>query len=151
MTKSDNEDWEMEKERWYIKNDYFKSEMQKSSFGQKYILENGSLAIKSMLLLNGGAAISMLAFIGSVAGKNPEAINISVATNSLLLFGFGAFASVCCAVVSYISQLAIHDLGRAHRLWRTFGIVCLVAAILIAGVSLSFFMFGLLTASNAFG
>ncbi|MCW9039467.1 MAG: hypothetical protein OQJ76_03140, partial [Rhodospirillales bacterium] len=84
------------------------------------------LATKTLLLLNGGAAIALLAFFGQTASQNqvlksgqamPTAI--ALATPALWCFLVGAAAAGLVAAAGYLSQLGLlsamwKDQGRAY-------------------------------------
>lgn len=67
-------------------------------------------SIKSLLLINGGAAIALLAFIGNFIGKddiNIEAFKITLAilSKALLSFSAGVCLGTLASFSSYICQL----------------------------------------------
>ncbi|PZR71891.1 MAG: hypothetical protein DLM73_14690 [Chthoniobacterales bacterium] len=67
----------------------------------------GSDAIKAITLLNGGAAVAMLALIGhlaSSAGEQPAVISLRF---PLALFVVGTFLAVCASGMTYFGQVCI--------------------------------------------
>ena len=74
--------------------------------------EAGLSAIKSAMLLNGGGAIAMLAFIAYLAESRP--FSISVLAPTIMPFAFGAFLSGLLYGGQY---LALHYYGRGQTNW----------------------------------
>jgi len=68
----------------------------------KSVIESGQNAIKAAFLLNGGAAVAMLAFIGNLARYNTE--KISVFSESLLYFVLGTLLVSIIYGITYLSQ-----------------------------------------------
>jgi hypothetical protein len=69
--------------------------------GNRYAIEG----IKTLLLLNGGAAISLMAFLGGRTTA-PRSIDIAhAAGNSLLTFCMGALAASLVFFFAYLTQL----------------------------------------------
>jgi Mn2+/Fe2+ NRAMP family transporter len=85
--------------------------------GNKYAVEG----IKTLLLLNGGAALALLAFLGNRGKEAPHSGDIaSAAGNALLSFGLGALVSGLVFFCAYLTQLmygnrAHPHAGRWHR------------------------------------
>ncbi len=112
---------------------------------QKLVAESGQSALKAMLLLNGGAAVAFLAFLGAVLkepGLGPE---------QAAAFGFvmrcflvGAFFSVCASGTTYLSNL-IQVIG-----WPRAGIGVLLFTVLLGIISLGAFFVGGWAAADAF-
>ena len=79
--------------------------------------EYGKILVKSAMLVNGGAIVALLAFIGSVLPTGLEDSAISSLTSSLLLFFLGlAFVFVCavCNIYAFNSFSHMH-----HKAVRT--------------------------------
>lgn len=76
-------------------------------------------ALKTMLLLNGGAAVAMLALLGPLSNKDSALwISIGQARWALYCFGGGALSVALTFMVAYIAQLFFmeHALrGNADR------------------------------------
>jgi hypothetical protein len=73
----------------------------------KSVIEAGLNAIKSSMLLNGGASIAMLAFIGNLAETRPNSIAILAPT--LIPFALGTFCTVLTSSGRYLSQALYAD------------------------------------------
>src|SRR5205085_420821 len=59
---------------------------------------------KSILVLNGGAAVALIAFAGSLSGHS-SAINFTSLARAVVLFGSGAFIATLAHVTGYLSQV----------------------------------------------
>jgi len=66
--------------------------------------QSGAEAIKAATLINGGAAVAMLAFIGHLASIQAEAAVIMSFAKPLRLFVVGALLGVVASGVTYFSQ-----------------------------------------------
>jgi hypothetical protein len=70
--------------------------------GNRYAVEG----IKTLLLLNGGAALALLAFEGNKAKVEHAADQIATLVgNSMMSFGVGALAAALGFMVAYLTQL----------------------------------------------
>ena len=68
------------------------------------VIKNGESAFRACLLINGGAAVSVLAFIGRLASKDVIGVSqLASVADSLILFALGVVAAV------YKNELADHD------------------------------------------
>lgn len=77
-------------------------EIQKWSAGFKEIIGLATLTIKSLILINGGAIATILAFLGNTDGKYCKvSINIG-STLNLYLWGLGL--AILCSGLAYIFQ-----------------------------------------------
>ena len=105
--------------------------------GNKYAIEG----MKTLLLLNGGSALALLAFFGNTAKTGSNGILIAQsAGNALLTFGLGALATGFVFIFAYLTQL---QYGNGDRPKATFwhnatyvtvalGIILFVSGILFA-------------------
>jgi len=68
------------------------------------VIAYGQAALKSEILINGGAAVALLAFIGNIwtKGIQPEAVNFL--TSGIAYFSFGVLAGALGTVGSYFTQ-----------------------------------------------
>ena len=106
------------------------------------VITAGQGAIKSSFLLNGGASVALLAFIGHLAqidtGRVPEF------APSLLLFALGVLAIAVTSGLTYFSQWLYG--GSFKKTGFAFNIVCIVLGL----VSYGLFTWGLLATYSAF-
>jgi hypothetical protein len=68
------------------------------------VLACGQSAMKNAMLINGGAGVALLAFIGHVWDKTLAAASVKGLTWSLLLFMSGVLASAVAAGTTYLAQ-----------------------------------------------
>ena len=73
---------------------------------------HASGAIKSAILLNGAAAIAVLAFIGAMVGKGPEKVDVSHLIEPLHHFLIGALSAAIASGTAYLAARA-----ENIRLW----------------------------------
>ena len=77
----------------------------------RHLKDYGQMALRSVFLLNGGAIIAILAFIGSASGKR---IGASVITPTLFVVAFSFFAAgLVCAIIS-ITSAYLNYMGHKH-------------------------------------
>ncbi len=100
------------------------------------VITAGQNAIKSSLLLNGGAAIAMLAFIANTARDNSQ--RVSYLASSLEPFAYGALAIVVTSGLTYLAQVLF-----ANEKTRKFGRTAQVACIILGTASYGCFVWGL--------
>lgn len=102
-------------------------------------IASGQGAIKSSLLLNGGASVALLAFIGHLAQFRPTAVPTFGAC--LLPFAFGVLAIAITSGTTYLSQWFYASPRLfAFKLGFAFNIIC----ILLGLTSYGLFTWGLL-------
>jgi hypothetical protein len=93
------------------------------------------------MIINGGAAIALLAFLGNVWNKDSSPDVLSSILGSLLIFCIGVLCSGVCSGFTYLAQYcyATSELGSDSK-WKMGGDVNNIIAIL-SGVS-SLILFG---------
>ncbi|KZZ30084.1 hypothetical protein A3754_21730, partial [Alcanivorax sp. HI0083] len=64
------------------------------------VITAGQNAIKTSLLMNGGATIALLAFLGKLTTENPG--KLSVFSGSLMIFTFGVFVIGLVSGLTYL-------------------------------------------------
>ncbi len=70
----------------------------------KSVITTGANAAKAILIINGGGAISLLAFLGNIWTKSPAPEVISSVAFSLLMFGIGVLLAGMCSGFTYAAQ-----------------------------------------------
>lgn len=112
------------------------------------VTDFAALAIKSIILGNGAAAVAVLAFLGAVWGK-PEAPAVaSQAIESIKIFGAGVFAAMLSGAFSYFAQYSYSkadladEKSRAPKNWIRFGASCHVVAVISALLGVLSFAYG---------
>lgn len=96
------------------------------------------MALKSSLLINGGASVAMLAFIGNVWGKqNGFSCLLEQLALSLAFFVFGVLSAAIAAGFTYLSQAGYA--GEFGKISNKIGVVSHVVTVL--SVVASYFLF----------
>lgn len=109
------------------------------------VITSGQAAIKSSFLLNGGAAVAMLAFIGHLAQFKAE--KVSAFSACLLPFAYGVLAIALTSGLTYLSQwLYAGTNSTAQRVGFWLNILC----ILLGCSSYGFFSWGLFDTYRSF-
>lgn len=95
-------------------------EMDREMF--KAVIEAGQSALKSLSVINGAAAIALLAFLGNALSKDktPAAALIAGMSNSMLSFGIGVALAGAGFALRYLSQAVYTGdfrLGTEHSRW----------------------------------
>jgi len=140
-----------------------------SEFGAKTneaAIKAAEEAIKAVILINGGSAVAMLAFIGTIASRDLlSPTQISQITAPLLWFGGGVLCGAIASAMAYFTNLMIAgsanrqkreyeepflrdtDSSKRHRL---LGEISRWIGIIAVAASLACFIGGLVSAKSAF-
>ena len=100
------------------------------------VIESGKTALKTCILVNGGAAIALLAFIGNIFSKSQ--VNNSVPqglANALLDFSGGVWLGALSSGLTYLSQGGYHrNCPKMARVFNSIGISFVAIAYILFGV-----------------
>lgn len=107
--------------------------------GFRQIIALGQSTLKSMMLINGGAAVALLAFLGNLITRSGSSENIVAFAGSMRLFVIGVFLAAVAYATTYFSQL-FYD-GEKDWQRRT-GLVFHVVTSLVGAASLAAFLWG---------
>ncbi|MBC3457919.1 hypothetical protein [Pseudomonas mosselii] len=111
----------------------------------KSVIQTGQNALKAFVLLNGGAAVALLAFIGKLADASRS--HIPLFALPLTIFVIGAFFSAISSGLTYLTQM----LYTENRTWlKRVGITLHVVTIVLGVASLGMFGYGTHRAYEAF-
>lgn len=126
---------------------------------------NGREGIKALILINGGAAITMLGFVGAFAARgNFDIKHLTPIANSLLWFAGGIVLAVIAFGFSYVANFSYAACTSRMKKtyehpfvidtdnsiwWRDFGVRFHYAAIGIAVLALALFLVGIWSVRNA--
>lgn len=103
------------------------------------VITTGQSALKSSLLINGGASVAILGFIGSVWSDSKTTSMLPSLSISLLLFVWGVLSAAIAAGATYVSQAGYgREFGSKSQ---AIGRFCHVVAVL--GVVGAYAFFGL--------
>lgn len=110
----------------------------------RFAVESGRFALKSAMLVNGGAAVAMLAFIGSLwQTEGVKAVALPLAT-AVWLFAAGVLATATASGIAYLTQYSfVHRWNVAEYLFNAFSILLVLGAYAL-------FAFGVTAAHSAF-
>jgi hypothetical protein len=70
----------------------------------KSVLELSKTALTTAILVNGGAAVSLLAFIANISGKSSGSIDTTAVAGALMWFVAGVLLSALATGTSYLTQ-----------------------------------------------
>lgn len=73
------------------------------------VITVGQSALKSALLINGGAAVALLAFIGRIWGNAETQHTIEALATALVCFVFGVLSAAMASGATYFSQAGYAD------------------------------------------
>lgn len=102
------------------------------------VITAGQSAIKSSFLLNGGAAIALLAFIGNLTQHRPD--KVAAFASCLVPFALGVLAIAVTSGVTYLSQWLYH---RSSPMPRKVGLGLNILAMVLGFASYGLFSWGL--------
>jgi hypothetical protein len=109
------------------------------------VITSGQNAIRSSFLMNGGASIALLAFIGHLAEVKPEMIQVF--SSALIPFVLGVLAMTVTSGCTYLGQWLYDSASALAQKWGfRLNVVCIVLGI----SSYGFFIWGMWRAFFAF-
>jgi hypothetical protein len=109
------------------------------------VIQSGQNAVKTSFLMNGGASVAILAFIGKLTESNKPSIPLFAET--LTLFVTGVFLISVTAGITYLSQWFYADDSPRKQLA---GFILNLSAILVGLGSYGMFIWGMKAAYNSF-
>jgi len=110
----------------------------------KSVIEAGREALNALILINGGAVVALLGFLGATISKGlPAELGLHL-TPSILSFGAGVLAGSLSLAVRYVTQFC-YGHGRIK-----IGNALNLASISLAGSGYILFAYGIYTAYEAF-
>jgi len=109
------------------------------------VIQSGQNAVKSALLMNGGAAVALLAYIGKLT--ETQQLRIPVFAEALAIFVLGVFAIVVSSGSTYLSQWFYAE----EATWKQrVGLGFNLFSITLGLASYGFFIWGMSVAYSAF-
>jgi hypothetical protein len=111
----------------------------------KATVESGREALNALLLINGGAVVALLGFVGAMAAK-PNGLAVATSMRApLLRFGVGVLLGAVAFGARYVSQaLYASNMRKA-------GHVANAVSIALSAAGYSVFVWGLVGAGDAIG
>lgn len=118
------------------------------------VVAAGANASKSCMLINGGAAVALLAFVGNIWNKSPSAGTVTEIAYGILFFCIGVGFAALCTGITYIAQycyssIDFDDDSDKKCKWEITGNIFNILAVLAGLASLIFFCFGCYSAFEA--
>ena len=107
--------------------------------GFKQVIALGQSTLKSIMLINGGAAVALLAFLGNLLSKSGSNVGLLPFANSMLTFVIGVFISAVAYALTYFRQLFYN--GTKPWQQKT-GVVLHILTSLAGAASLGAFLWG---------
>ena len=104
--------------------------------GFKATIAAGQAALRAAILVNGGAAAALLAFIGHVATAPTGRFEAGAGAPALLCFVGGVLAAAMAAGSTYLAQAYFqHNREKPAQVWNniSIGLVCLSYLLFFAG------------------
>lgn len=109
------------------------------------VIQSGQNAVKTALLMNGGASVALLAFVGKLTEEQHS--RIPAFTDALAIFVCGVFTIVVSSGVTYLSQWFYAETES----WKQrIGLFFNIVAISLGLISYGFFVWGMRSAYSAF-
>lgn len=128
-------------------------------------IDSANLALRTLIVINGGAAVAVLTFLGGVASKDKiDFAKVGVVAGTIEWFAWGVALGVAGMALAYFTNYAMAGIaGRKSltymhpfvvenaksTLWQKLNIVFHLFAIAAAIGSLILFMVGMLATSDA--
>lgn len=104
------------------------------------VLSSAHAAVNSSMLINGGAAAALLAFIGHLVAQSPGKGLAAAFAVPMIVFVGGVFLAALAGGLTYLTQYAYHHKSKGANLWRhlTKVVVVLSYSAFVAGGWLAF-------------
>jgi hypothetical protein len=84
--------------------EYYRARTKRVSDGIQWVITIGQGALRSGALINGGACVALLAFMGNIIMK--DASMIPGLSSALLMFGCGVFFAAASTGTAYLAQVS---------------------------------------------
>ena len=114
----------------------------------KTVITYGKMTLNSAMLINGGAAVAILALMGNIWGKVSDPLSFHHLIKSASMFAFGVLTAAIAVGFSYLTQLlytiSISDLRYDKASKFVHGVTMIIAVIAFV-----FFGFGVYHANEA--
>jgi hypothetical protein len=114
----------------------------------KAVIAAGQNTIRTMLLLNGGAAVALLAYIGHLDATGTTVADVPKFAWCLLLFAVGSLCAALVSAATYLSQW-LYGYTTKPKLLKA-GFIMNLVCIALGLASFVFFGWGMIAAHAAF-
>jgi hypothetical protein len=135
------------------------------SYVNKEAVDTSNLTLRTLVVINGGAAIAVLTFLGGVAAKDKvDFAQVGLVAGTIKWVAFGVALAVLGMALAYLTHFATAFIsasflnnwehpyvadGPKTNSWRRITRAFHIAAIFVAIASLVLFLIGMFTTSNA--
>lgn len=101
----------------------------------KSVITAGQSALKASMVINGGAAVALLAFTGKIWETSTTAVVVNSLTNSILLFCLGVLCAALATGTTYLTQsIYAKDKITLGNAFNFFNIFVVLASYVLFGV-----------------
>lgn len=119
--------------------EWYKAQRQSEVEMFKSVIQTGQTALKTSIIVPGGAAVALLAFIGNIWSETQSVVVAKALTLSVLLFSAGVLLGAVATGTTYLSQAAYaHKWRRTGVGFHAFTIASVVAAYIVFGIGVWF-------------
>ena len=136
LTEPDLERYKAKLAAWVVSQQHiheWKLEMLRS------VISTGQSALKSSLLINGAAAVALLAFIGNIWSPISNSPTVAEAANALAAYAFGILIAAVAAGFTYVSQAGYaNEFGKNSRVVGVTGHIGAVICVVISYVAFGY-------------
>ena len=115
----------------------------------KSVIAYGQMALKSAMIINGSAAVALLAFIGNVWGKNTDKSIIFLLSRAEGAFAWGVLMAAIAVGLTYFNQM-LYERAQTSEKYMYIGYAFHVFVVMVAVASFLFFGYGIQQATDAF-
>jgi hypothetical protein len=135
------------------------------TYSNKAAIDAANLSLRTLVIVNGGAAIAVLTFLGGVASKDKiDFVKVGVVAGTLKWFALGVALAVSAMALAYLTHFATASItssqirawehpyvsaGPKTARWRRINLLFHISAMLVAFGSLALFLAGMFAASDA--
>jgi hypothetical protein len=111
----------------------FKSKHEANLEMFRSVIGAGKTAVSTCILINGGAAVALLAFIGNIYSKSQAAVSIPKGlTTALAAFSFAVLLAGIAAGIAYLAQREFHrNLQKQENNFNRISILCVTVAYML--------------------
>jgi len=111
----------------------------------KSVIASGQSAMRASFLMNGGASVALLAFIGHLSSTDPS--KVSAFSAVIIPFVFGVLVMAMTSGFTYLSQWLYHSENLDSQKW---GFKINIFSIVLGLSSYVLFLWGMYSAYHAF-
>ena len=98
------------------------------------VIAYGQAVLKSAILINGGAAVALLAFIGNIWAKGISQDAVNSLTSSIAFFAYGVLVAALGTAGSYFTQYCYYEgFHRAAIVFHVLTVLIVICAFMLFG------------------